>query len=215
MQTVEFSHFPLERGDWVLDLGCGEGRHVISAYVAADVHSVGVDLSLADLVTTREKFADFEEPENSAKSFSLSSASALALPFGGGAFDVVTSLSSLHYWPEPGRGLAEALSQPEAVRLWMGDAVSRGEFASLREALAQVDRLRTVTEDGVEVIFDPQSATVMHGCTVTRCVSVKYDGRATWQVRKGFRTFHSDYGRARDALRFALKVWKAQARASR
>ena len=78
MQTVEISQFPLASGDWVLDLGCGEGRHVISAYVAADVHSVGIDLSLEDLQTTREKFADFEEPGNEAKSFGLSSASALA-----------------------------------------------------------------------------------------------------------------------------------------
>ena len=72
VQTVEFNYFPLRRGDLVLDLGCGEGRHVISAYVAADVHSVGVDLSLEDLKTTREKFSDFDEPGNTAKSFSLS-----------------------------------------------------------------------------------------------------------------------------------------------
>ena len=89
MQTVEFSHFPLASGDWVLDLGCGEGRHVISAYVAADVHSVGIDLSLDDLQTTREKFAHFEEPGNQAKSFGLSSASALALPFADHTFDKV------------------------------------------------------------------------------------------------------------------------------
>lgn len=89
MQTVEFSHFPLVSGDWVLDLGCGEGRHVISAYVAADVHSVGIDLSVDDLKTTREKFADFEEPGNEAKSFGLSSASALALPFADNSFDKV------------------------------------------------------------------------------------------------------------------------------
>lgn len=89
MQTVKFSHFPLASGDWVLDLGCGEGRHVISAYVAADVHSVGIDLSLEDLQTTREKFADFEEPGNQAKSFGLSSASALALPFADNSFDKV------------------------------------------------------------------------------------------------------------------------------
>ena len=49
MQTVDFRYFPLEPGDAVLDLGCGEGRHVISAYVEGDVQSVGVDLSLADL----------------------------------------------------------------------------------------------------------------------------------------------------------------------
>ena len=79
MQTVDFGHFPLHPGDVVLDLGCGEGRHVISAYVEADVHSVGVDLSLEDLGTTLDKFLPFAEPDNQAKSFGLSAASALAL----------------------------------------------------------------------------------------------------------------------------------------
>ncbi len=46
MKTVDFAHLPLKPGDIVLDLGCGEGRHVISAYVEGDVQSVGVDLSL-------------------------------------------------------------------------------------------------------------------------------------------------------------------------
>ena len=62
---------------------------MISAYVAAQVHSVGVDLSLDDLKTTRDKFGDFDEPANTAKSFSLSAASALALPFADDSFDKV------------------------------------------------------------------------------------------------------------------------------
>ncbi len=87
MQTVDFRFFPLESGDVVLDLGCGEGRHVISAYIEGDVQSVGVDLSLHDLQTTRAKFEDFNEPDNTAKSFGLSSANALALPFDAEIFD--------------------------------------------------------------------------------------------------------------------------------
>jgi len=41
VQTVDFSYLPLHSGDVVLDLGCGEGRHVISAYIEADIHAVG------------------------------------------------------------------------------------------------------------------------------------------------------------------------------
>lgn len=89
MKTVDFRHLPLKPGDVVLDLGCGEGRHVISAYVEADIHSVGVDLSLDDLKITRERFADFAEPHNTAKTLSLSTASALALPFADNTFDKV------------------------------------------------------------------------------------------------------------------------------
>ncbi len=89
MQTVDFSHFPLAPGDRVLDLGCGEGRHVILAYVAAEVHAVGVDLSLEDLHTTRERFAEFALPDCPQRTFSLASASALRLPFADDTFDKV------------------------------------------------------------------------------------------------------------------------------
>lgn len=89
MQTVDFAHFQLNPGERVLDLGCGEGRHVIAAYVTADVHSVGVDLARQDLLTTRDRFREFAEPDNPRKRLDLAAASALALPFADASFDKV------------------------------------------------------------------------------------------------------------------------------
>lgn len=100
MQTVNFEHFQLQSGDTVLDLGCGEGRHVISAYLEQDVTAIGVDLSLADLRTTQEKFQPFNQPDNSQRSFGLSVANALELPFADNTFDKVICSEVLEHIPD-------------------------------------------------------------------------------------------------------------------
>lgn len=107
MQTVDFGHLPLAVGDVVLDLGCGEGRHVISAYLQQQVHSIGVDLSLPDLLTTREKMRDFPPPAADGRSFGLSSASALALPFADNTFDKIICSEVLEHIPDYRAALRE------------------------------------------------------------------------------------------------------------
>ena len=100
MQTVNFKYLPLQPGETILDLGCGEGRHVISAYLEQDVTSIGVDLSVDDLRTTQEKFQPFAEPNNSHKSFGLSAANALQLPFADNTFDKVICSEVLEHIPD-------------------------------------------------------------------------------------------------------------------
>ena len=107
MQTVDFKHFQLQPGDVVLDLGCGEGRHVISAYIEQDVTSVGVDLSVDDLKTTLQKFQDFNQPDNGNKAFGLSAANALALPFADNTFDKIICSEVLEHIPDYAGALKE------------------------------------------------------------------------------------------------------------
>lgn len=107
MQTVDFEYFPLRAGETVLDLGCGEGRHVISAYLEQDVTSIGVDLSVDDLKTTWEKFQPFSEKENPNKYLALSAANALQLPFADNTFDKVICSEVLEHIPDYAGALAE------------------------------------------------------------------------------------------------------------
>ncbi|MEQ9462152.1 MAG: class I SAM-dependent methyltransferase [Haliea sp.] len=107
MQTVDFRYFPLQSGERVLDLGCGEGRHVISAYVLGEVHAVGVDLSHRDLRTAQERFAGFEEAGNERKQLDLVEGSALSLPFADASFDKVICSEVLEHIPDYRAALGE------------------------------------------------------------------------------------------------------------
>lgn len=100
MITVDFGTLALRSGDKVLDLGCGEGRHVIGFYVEADVHAIGVDLGFHDLQTSAKKFEPFRDAQNPRKAFHLACSNALQLPFADASFDKVVCSEVLEHIPD-------------------------------------------------------------------------------------------------------------------
>ena len=89
LETINLEHLKLNTNDKLLDLGCGEGRHALSAYIAREVEVYAVDLSIKDLGITKSRFNEFNENENKQKTLSLAAADAKNLPFQDDEFDSV------------------------------------------------------------------------------------------------------------------------------
>ena len=60
MQTVNFDKLNLKQDDLLLDMGCGEGRHTIGAYIEKPVNTFGFDLSYEDLQIAKGRLNDFD-----------------------------------------------------------------------------------------------------------------------------------------------------------
>jgi SAM-dependent methyltransferase len=91
METVDLERVPLARGDRVLDLGCGEGRHAIAAWLSAEVHCVDIDLCTQDVAAAAAKARPFaaDMPPSAHRSLGFGVGDALRLPFADHCFDVV------------------------------------------------------------------------------------------------------------------------------
>ncbi len=88
MLTINYKLLNFAKGDKVLDVGCGEGRHIIHACLAHNVLGVGVDLSPRDLAIAQERFTPFANYNNQSQ-FSLQQTDATRLPFADDSFDKI------------------------------------------------------------------------------------------------------------------------------
>ena len=81
MLTVDLRKLALSPGDTCLDLGCGEGRHALAAYLLEGVQSLGIDLSEQDLGVATKRIDDMQSHAPCGQiAFAAGDATCLPLP---------------------------------------------------------------------------------------------------------------------------------------
>ena len=175
LETVDLHRFPLNAGQRVLDLGCGEGRHAITAYLHADVQVIGLDLSRRDIDIARDRFGDFEDPDAAGKSLDFIIGSGLTLPFAEASFDrVICSevLEHIHNYQavlgeiqrvlKPGGLLALSVPRfaPEWICWKLSDAYHEVEGGHVR--IFRRRQLKRAAKDADMVHYDTHGAHALH-----------------------------------------------------
>ncbi|MFP6664775.1 MAG: methyltransferase domain-containing protein [Deltaproteobacteria bacterium] len=114
MLTIELERLHLSPGAKVLDVGCGEGRHIQHTLRYPGVMAIGLDLGEDEVRATRKRLQEMQEIDfemggaasNPGPCASIRGSS-YELPFGDGTFDCVIISEVMEHLEEDERALLE------------------------------------------------------------------------------------------------------------
>ncbi len=148
MITIDFSRLDIHPKDRILDIGCGEGRHLVQACRQQDTWCMGGDFLYDNLKSTQKKLAFHQALDDLAsKKFYLSCMDVTCLPFKDSSFDAVicsevlehigdddSAVSELIRVLKPGRILAVSVPRflPEKICWLLSDAYHTAEMGHVR-----------------------------------------------------------------------------------
>ncbi|MCF8091810.1 MAG: methyltransferase domain-containing protein [Desulfotignum sp.] len=148
MITIDFTRLDIRPGDRILDMGCGEGRHMVQACRKSGTCCIGADLGHDNLAATRDKLHFHQSMDDLACTrFDLSCMDVTGLPFRDKSVDVVICSEVLEHIPDddqavselvrvlkPGRILAVSVPRflPEKICWLLSDAYRNADMGHVR-----------------------------------------------------------------------------------
>lgn len=98
MITVDFDYLQIPPNAWVLDIGCGTGRHTTAVFDLGSSFVVGADASESDLRQARRRLHFHKQiAQHPTGTWALSAADVTRLPFNDSSFDVVICAEVLEH----------------------------------------------------------------------------------------------------------------------
>jgi 2-polyprenyl-3-methyl-5-hydroxy-6-metoxy-1,4-benzoquinol methylase len=110
MLTVDYRKLDLKPGTWVLDAGCGGGRHLSEAFRRQGVHVVGIDMNRADVIKTNNTLRAMRyEGEDGGGITCVAISDITRLPFADESFDCVICSEVLEHIPAHEQAMREII----------------------------------------------------------------------------------------------------------